>query len=153
MKAAWWIATVGGIGRVPIAPGTAGSAAGLALAWLLYSAWGAWAVMMVILPLTALGVAASSALTAGGGDKDPSIIVIDEVCGMLVAVAGLSFTGLTALGAFVLFRLFDIVKPFPLSWIERRLPGGWGVMGDDLAAGLAANLCVRAVSVWWGDGS
>ena len=147
------MATVGGIGRLPYMPGTAGSAAGLALAWFLYSLWGPVAVAAAIVPLAALGIAASSTLAANLSQRDPSVIVIDEVCGMLVAVAGLSLTGLTALGAFLLFRLFDIAKPFPISWIERRLPGGWGVMGDDLAAGLAANLCLRAASGWLGGGS
>ncbi len=142
---AWWVGTVGGLGKVPVMPGTAASAAGLALAGLLYYMAGPWAVVAAIVVLTALGIAASSTLAANLSQRDPSIIVIDEVCGMLVAVAGLSMTGLSAVAAFLFFRLFDIVKPFPISWIERRAPGGWGIVGDDLAAGLAANLCVRAL--------
>jgi phosphatidylglycerophosphatase A len=150
---AWWVATVGGLGRAPLAPGTVGSLAGLALVWSLQRVGGDWgvaiaAVAAVVLILPA--VAASSALTAGRCERDPQIIVIDEVCGMLVAVAGLSLTATTAGLGFLFFRLFDIVKPFPISWIERRLPGGWGIVGDDLAAGVAANLCTRAVLAWFG---
>jgi phosphatidylglycerophosphatase A len=150
---AWWIATVGGIGRVPRIPGTVGSLAGLALVWSLQRAAGDWGVTVAaaaVVPVTLLAVAASSALAAGRRERDPQIIVIDEVCGMLVAVAGLSLTATTAGLGFLFFRLFDIVKPFPISWIERRAPGGWGIVGDDLAAGVAANLCTRAVLAWFG---
>jgi len=144
------VATVGGVGSVPRIPGTVGSLAGLALAGSLHYMAGPWAAAAALLPLTLLAVAASATLAAGRGERDPQIVVIDEVCGMLVAVAGLSLTATTAGLGFLFFRLFDIVKPFPISWIERRLPGGWGIVGDDLAAGVAANLCTRAVLVWFG---
>jgi phosphatidylglycerophosphatase A len=95
------------------------------------------------------GVAAAGGVAASLKQADPSVVVIDEVCGMLIALIGLSLTPLTVLVAFLLFRLFDIVKPYPISWAERRVPGGWGIMVDDLLAGLAAQICVRLLLVWW----
>jgi phosphatidylglycerophosphatase A len=151
---AWWVATVGGLGTVPVAPGTVGSVAGLFLAWLmnrilpsLGAVAGSAVTIVVLVGVTIVGVVAASAVAAGGGERDPSMIVIDEVCGMLVTVTALPFTALTVGSGFLFFRLFDIMKPFPISWIERRWPGGWGIMGDDLAAGVAANLSVRLLLV------
>jgi phosphatidylglycerophosphatase A len=141
------------VGCVPRLPGTVGSLAGLALAGLIYYIAGPWGVAAAIVPVTLLAVAASGALAAGRRERDPQVVVVDEVCGMLAAVAGLSLTAATAGLGLLFFRFFDIMKPFPISWIERRAPGGWGIVGDDLAAGLAANLCTRLVlegaGRWW----
>ena len=78
------------------------------------------------------------------GTKDPGAIVIDEVVGMLVACLGLSLTPASAVILFILFRLFDILKPFPVGWLDRRLSGGVGIVADDVAAGILANLVYRA---------
>lgn len=78
------------------------------------------------------------------GRKDPGAIVIDEIAGMLIACAGIPLTAWTAVILFGLFRLFDILKPFPVGWLDRRLSGGVGIVADDLAAGLMANLVYRA---------
>jgi phosphatidylglycerophosphatase A len=146
---AWWVATVCGIGYVPFAPGTAGSAAGLAAVWGLERWVGPWGVAVALMIGIPAGVAAAGGVAASLKQADPSVVVIDEVCGMLIALIGLSLTPLTVLVAFLLFRLFDIVKPYPISWAERRVPGGWGIMVDDLLAGLAAQICVRLLLVWW----
>ena len=145
----WWIATVCGIGLIPIAPGTAGSAAGLAAAWGLEWGTGPWGTVAAIIICVPLGVAAASQVAATLKQLDPSVVVIDELCGMLIALAGLPVTAQTAPAGFLLFRGFDIVKPFPISWVERRWPGGWGIMADDLLAGVAANLCLRLLLAWW----
>lgn len=139
---AWWVATAGGVGTLPWAPGTAGSAVGLAVG-VLAAKWLSppWHLMLVA-ALFALGVSASRAVEQTAGRKDPSCVVIDEVVGMMLALFLLPFRAGPYLGAFLCFRGFDIFKPFPIRRMERR-PGGWGIMLDDLVAGLYANLLVR----------
>jgi len=146
---AWWVATVGGVGLTPLMPGTAGSAVGLLAAWGLETAAGLWGLVAAVIICTPLGIAASAGVAAQLKQSDPSVVVIDEVCGMLMTLAGLPLTALTASAGFLFFRGFDIFKPFPIGWLERRWPGGWGIMADDLAAGLAANLCLRVLLIWW----
>lgn len=145
----WWVATVCGVGHLPTLPGTAGSAVGLLAAWGLEVLAGPWSLAAALIICIPLGVAAGSQLSEGLKRSDPSVVVIDEVCGMLVTLIALPLTPLTALAGFLFFRLFDIVKPFPISWMQRHWHGGWGIMADDLAAGLAANLCLRGLLVWW----
>lgn len=130
-------------------PGTAGSAAGLAAAWGLERWIGPWGTMAAVIICLPLGVVAASRVAAAVRQADPSAVVIDEVCGMMVALAGVTVTPLTAAAGFLFFRAFDIVKPFPISWAERQWSGGWGIMADDVLAGLAAQCCVRLLQVWW----
>lgn len=139
------VATVGGIGLIPVAPGTCGTAAAIPLAWGLHYLGGFWLLGPATVAVTAAGYVATATYLEGRAD-DPSEIVIDEVAGMLVALWPLSI-GLTWLGAsphvwpwpgwvlgFVLFRFLDIVKPPPIGWAD-RIPGPAGVMLDDLLAG------------------
>ena len=77
------------------------------------------------------------------GHKDPGAVVIDEVCGMAVAMWGLPLTPLLLVEGFALFRLFDIIKPFPIRWVERKVKGGLGVVLDDVVAGMFANILLR----------
>ena len=136
------IATVGPCGYAPAAPGTFGSAAGLLLFWLV-QAFGSLAVeLAVLLVVTAIGVAAATRAESLTGRHDPGFIVIDETAGMLLTLAAMPVGLGGALAGFLAFRLFDIVKPFPARWAE-RLPGGWGVMADDLVAGLYAQALLR----------
>ena len=135
-----WIATVGGVGYFPRFPGTAGSAVGLGLSWLLrvdprLQAAGAAAV-------TVLGLWSAGRAEKALGRKDPSEVVIDEVAGMMLALVALPVTWKLYLAGFFLFRFLDILKPFGLRRLE-RLPGGWGIMLDDLAAGLATRLLLQ----------
>ena len=141
-------ATVGPVGFVPIAPGTAGSAAGVALFWAVRSTRSIWLEVAVLLVVTVAGVAAASAAEARYQRRDPGLVVIDEVAGMLVTLLAVpvGFTG--AVVGFFAFRLFDIVKPFPARQAE-RLPGGWGVIVDDLVAGVYAQGLLRLV-LWLG---
>ena len=141
-RAAELIASLGGVGRCPVAPGTAGSAVALGV----YLALPADAVVQgaVIGLVTVLGLWASGAYAAAAQDPDPSRVVIDEVAGMLIACFMVPRSvGLMA-AAFFLFRLLDIGKWFPMKQLE-RLPGGWGIMADDVAAGLLAR---AAIVVW-----
>jgi phosphatidylglycerophosphatase A len=140
------VATAGGVGTVPRAPGTAGSVVGLAAGWAAASALGPLGYAGVTAALFALGVVAAERAERSARCKDPSFVVIDEVVGMLVALFALPLRAGELLAALLCFRLFDIAKPFPLRRLE-ALPGGWGVMLDDLVAGVYANLAVR-IGIW-----
>lgn len=135
-----------GAGRAPVAPGTFGSAAGVVLAGL--AAWGAgrWGVPALALAATAVGIAAAGAVARDLGDDDPGCVVIDEVAGQAVALAFLPLSPGAWLAGFLAFRAFDIIKPPPVRFLE-RLPGGLGIVADDLAAGAYANLAVRLLGV------
>lgn len=141
-RAVLGIATVGPCGHVPVAPGTVGSAAGLMLFWAVRASGSLAVEGLVLLAVTAVGVAAASRAEAAYGRRDPGLVVIDETAGMLVTLAAVPVgPGGAAIG-FLAFRFFDVVKPFPARRAE-RLPGGWGVMADDLVAGLYAQALLR----------
>jgi phosphatidylglycerophosphatase A len=139
---AGWIACGFGAGLSPWAPGTVGSAVAL-LPWLALRmlAWPWYAI--VVAAAFALGVWASHRATAHLRLSDPGAIVWDEFVGQWIALAPLLFFPADArwiLAAFVLFRLFDIAKPWPVSWADRAVRGGLGVMLDDAIAGALAAL-------------
>ena len=136
------IATVGPCGRVPAAPGTAGSAAGLLLFWAVRASGSLAVEGAVLLAVTAIGVAAASRAESVHRRRDPGLIVIDETAGMLLTLVAVPVGLGGAVVGFLAFRLFDIVKPFPARHAE-RMPRGWGVMADDLVAGLYAQALLR----------
>jgi phosphatidylglycerophosphatase A len=136
------IATGLGSGYSPIAPGTAGSAVGLLLFWPLHQLPAAAQVAAVVI-LFFVGVAASARVARGVGIEDPGIVVVDEVLGMWISLLFLPLTPATAIAGFLLFRILDVFKPWPARQFE-SLPGGWGIMSDDLMAGIYANLLLRA---------
>jgi phosphatidylglycerophosphatase A len=123
-----------GCGLVPRAPGTAGTVGALPLYWILRG-WGVGAILIGALLVTAIGIWASDRTARRLGQKDPQIVCIDEVAGVLFtwAAAPTSWAGI--LVGFVLFRIADQLKPWPARTAERRLPGGWGIMLDDVFAG------------------
>ncbi|MGQ0736689.1 MAG: phosphatidylglycerophosphatase A family protein [Acidobacteriota bacterium] len=139
-----FIATAGYAGFVPYAPGTVGSAVGL----VVYAAirWSGRSLVegLAILALLGVGVWAADQVERRLG-KDPAPVVIDEVVGMLVTLAFLDVTPVGALVGFMVFRLFDVIKPFPAARLE-RLHGGAGIMLDDVAAGAYAHLALRALA-------
>ena len=140
------VATWGYAGYFPFAPGTVGSAAAfVAYLGVRWTASPGVELAAVVL-LFAAGVWAAQAAEQHFGRTDPGYIVIDEVVGMLITLLFLPVTWKGALAGFLLFRLFDIVKPFPAARCE-RLYGGWGVMMDDLVAGIYGNVTLR-VLVW-----
>ena len=142
-RLAVFIATVGYCGYFPFAPGTVGSAAGLAFYTLVWWAGSPVFEAGLIVALFATGVWAGTTAERYFGGVDPGPIVLDEVVGMLITLAfipGLGWSG--ALVGFVLFRIFDVIKPFPAARFE-RLHGGLGVMADDAMAAVYANLTLR----------
>jgi len=141
-------ATVGGVGYIPIAPGTFGSAVGLLVWWLLPPAAAAQGAAIVV--LFALGCWAGNIAEHHFGRTDPGHVVIDEVVGVLITLFLNPVTWKGAIAAFVAFRVMDIIKPFPANRLE-SLHGGLGVMADDAMAAVYANLALRAVIVASGN--
>jgi len=140
MTVAGRIATLGGLGRfVPYAPGTVASLLTLLLAWALVAIQGPLLVLGVAIAVTAVGFWGAELYARQQGARDPSECVIDEVAGQLLACAFVPRTLAFYALAFLLFRLFDIVKPWPIGAAE-RLPGGLGIMADDLIAGFFAGI-------------
>jgi phosphatidylglycerophosphatase A len=142
------IATVFGIGRFPFAPGTAASIVALPFAWVIATAGGSWGrfwLLMAAIFVNALGCWACELYAHDVQKKDPSECVIDEVAGQWLACA-FAPTSLYAYAvAFLLFRVFDILKPWPASAAE-RLPGGIGIMADDVVAGLMAGAVIAVLA-------
>lgn len=142
------IATVGGAGWSPVAPGTVGSAVALGLIWFLPG--GRVGLVAFFVVVTVVGVWAADRAERRLGGKDSGAIVVDEVAGMTLSVMFFPRTPAVLLAGFVLFRIFDVVKP-PPAGASQDLPGGVGVMVDDLIAGLyaAAVLALARVTIAW----
>ena len=149
---AGWLASGFGSGLSPIVPGTAGSAAAL-LPWLALRELGWPLYGLVIAAVFALGVWAANVVVARLRIQDPGVVVIDEFVGqwislwpLLGAAAAYDWRWIGA--GFVLFRVFDILKPWPVSWADRDLHGGLGVMLDDVLAGVYAALVLALARHW-----
>jgi phosphatidylglycerophosphatase A len=126
------VASAGGAGFAPVGPGTAGSFVAALALWLIpFTVPMLFAALVVT---TAAGVWAGARTERMLGQKDPGMVVIDEVAGMMLSVLLVPRTPAVLAVAFVLFRIFDVWKPFP-AYQSQALPGGWGVMADDLIAG------------------
>lgn len=136
------IATFFGVGKVPKAPGTFGTIAALPLAFLLNWA-GPFYVMGFVLLFTPLAIWASDRHCQNLKAEDPQEIVIDEVLGFVITMTWLPMTWQAYLLGFFLFRVLDITKPLLIGYLDRRATGGFGVMADDIAAGIIANLILQ----------
>lgn len=145
-RLAVFVATVGYCGYFPFAPGTVGSAAGLVV--YLFVWWTGSPIVEVglIVALFAVGVWAGTTAERYFGGVDPGPIVLDEVVGMLITLAFIPVGISGALAGFFLFRVFDVIKPYPAGRFE-ALHGGLGVMADDAMAAVYANLCLR-LAMW-----
>jgi phosphatidylglycerophosphatase A len=135
------VATVFGIGRLKPGPGTWGSLATVIL-WALVSSQlpapdRVWATVVAALLVTAIGIPAATLVARGTGIKDPQFVVVDEVAGQLVALIAVPLVWKSFLAGLILFRIFDVWKPFPINRLE-RLPEGTGIVVDDLGAGIYA---------------
>jgi phosphatidylglycerophosphatase A len=129
-------------GYVPIAPGTLGTLVAVPLGYLL-SLLGPLEGVLFIAAFAALAVWVSGEGEKVFQSKDPGLIVIDEMAGLLVTLFLISWSWKNVVTGFFLFRLMDIVKPFPIRRLESKWPGGWGVVGDDVLAGVYANVILR----------
>ena len=146
MRLGLFIATCGYLGYVPVAPGTFGSAAGLVVfAAVRWSGSPALELAVIIL-LFAVGVWSANAAERHFGGVDPAPVILDEVVGMLITLAFLPVNITGAIVGFLLFRLFDVVKPWPANRVE-ALHGGLGVKADDAKAGVYGNVAMRVLVV------
>lgn len=134
-----FIATGAYSGYLPKAPGTWGSAAGVIL-WLALCRLPLTTYLAVVAGLFLLGTAAAGAAEKIVDRGDPGLVVIDEIVGQLIALTAVPLKPVPIFTAFVLFRVFDILKPFPVGWFDRHIHGGLGIMMDDVIAGLYALL-------------
>ena len=142
------LATWFGAGLLPKAPGTWGSLAALPFAWFIHNGFGMLGLTVAAVGLFFVGLWAASVYVHRAGETDPGAVVIDEVAGQwLVLVVVPPDLFLYAAG-FVFFRIADIFKPWPASWIDRAVKGGLGVMLDDTAAALYAGVALYAISRW-----
>jgi phosphatidylglycerophosphatase A len=138
------IATSGYLGFAPAAPGTVGSAAGVVLFYLVRAAAAPWLEAAVIAVLFAAGVWAASSAEQQLGRTDPGPVVIDEVVGMLITLVWLPVTPLGAFVGFLIFRVLDVVKPWPSRQFE-SLHGGLGIMADDAMAAVYGRLLMQGL--------
>jgi phosphatidylglycerophosphatase A len=141
-KTALFLATGCFVGKIPIAPGTLGSLAGLPLCYALSLAPLPVAFTLIAV-LTAMAIHVAGAAEKALGQKDPGCIVIDEIAGMAVTLFGLPFSPVIVITGFFLFRVLDVLKPPPVSTMEKRFAGGAGIVLDDIVAGCMANLLLR----------
>jgi phosphatidylglycerophosphatase A len=139
------VATVGGIGYAPVAPGTFGSAAGLLVWWLLPASTGIQAAAIAVIFVA--GSWGGNVAERHFGRTDPGQVVIDEVMGMLITLFLNPVGWIGAFVGFLLFRVFDVIKPYPANRLE-QLHGGIGIMADDGMAAIYANLVLRAALYW-----
>ncbi|MFO7707794.1 MAG: phosphatidylglycerophosphatase A [Desulfobacterales bacterium] len=145
-KTALCLATGLFVGRAPFAPGTFGSLLALPLcAGLAYAGLGPGAIGLAAFLAAAVWAAGRAEVLLGR--KDAPAIVVDEIAGMLIALAGLPFTVFNAAAGFAVFRVMDILKPFPAGRIDSRMRGGVGIVLDDVVAGVYANLILRLAAL------
>jgi phosphatidylglycerophosphatase A len=160
---AWTIATFFGAGFWNPGPGTAGSLAAAAIWWLAFRlsitshkveavmdpAQIPWITGIAALALLIVGIPAASVVARETGRKDPQRVVADEAVGQWIALIGAPTNAKYAFIGFILFRAFDIWKPPPVRQLE-QLPAGWGIMLDDVGAGIYALICLQAIHHWLG---
>jgi len=130
------------VGKIPMAPGTFGSIWGLVLSYFLAQTTLPAAIgLIVVFIFCAIWIAhAAEQLLA---QQDPGCVVIDEIAGMAVTLVGLPLNLISAISGFVIFRALDIIKPFPIRTLERKITGGTGIVIDDVMAGIIANILLR----------
>jgi phosphatidylglycerophosphatase A len=139
-----FFATGFGSGFVPVMPGTAGTAAGVVLFFILSPlSLSLYLLTTVAFIFISIWNAHQAALYLQV--KDPPQIVIDEIAGYLVTMASFPFTWPYVAAGFIIFRVFDIIKPYPAGWIDRKVAGGYGIVLDDVAAGIYANVVLQII--------
>jgi phosphatidylglycerophosphatase A len=143
-----FFATGFGSGYAPVAPGTAGSVVGMALVWIVWRPlWmrSPWLCLLIFGIAFVIACAIADRAEQIFDNHDDSRIVLDEVLGMAATMFGNPITFLWLMLGFLLFRVADVIKPWPASMIDRRMRNGWGVMLDDLAAAIYANIVLHVI--------
>ncbi len=147
LKISEWIATCFKVGYLPLAPGTWGSAFAILLWWVLLKDLNAYVFGVIIIIFLLIGIVVSNIIIDQSGNHDPSYIIIDELVGQWLALLFLPEGFFNIAIAFILFRFFDIIKPWPIRLIE-KLPKGLGVMSDDLTAGLITLVLIQVINIY-----
>lgn len=145
-KIVLFLATGGYLGHVPIAPGTFGSLPGLLICLGMSRISLDYAVLLTLV-LTGVAIVIAQQAKELIGGKDPSSIVIDEITGMTVTLLGIPLTPFSLILGFLVFRALDILKPFPIRHLDQNVPGGAGIVLDDVMAGVYGNLLIR-IFLW-----
>ncbi len=143
-----WIASWFGAGFINPAPGTWGSLAALPFGVAIFALGGAQALTVAAIMITLIGLWAAHHFDKDMDGHDSKMIVIDEVAGQWIALIPAALNPLLILVAFIMFRFFDILKPWPIGFIDKKINGAAGVMFDDVVAGLFAAICVIAAGVY-----
>ena len=137
-------ATGAGSGYVPVAPGTAGTAAAV-IPFFLLSSFPLSLYLLTTVSFIFISIWCAHRAAILLQMKDPPPVVIDEIAGYLVTMASFPFTWPYVAAGFIMFRVFDIIKPYPAGWIDRKVDGGYGIVLDDVAAGIYANVVLQII--------
>lgn len=124
------------LGKAKYASGTFGTLGALPFAWFILQYFGMTGLIIASIVVSILGIFISDNISKNMGIKDPGVIVIDEVAGVFISLIPAMLTPMSFIIGFALFRLFDISKPWPVSWADKKVEGGLGVMLDDIIAGI-----------------
>jgi len=141
------LVTVGGLGYMKKAPGTIGTLGAIPMTVLMILFFNEISYLIVTLIFVLISIFIVDKYEKMSEEHDQKKIVIDEVVGYMVAMASLPLTGVSLILSFILFRFFDILKPFPIGYIDKNMKGGLGVVVDDVAAGLVTNLIMQFILV------
>lgn len=147
LKISEWIATCFKVGYLPFAPGTWGSVFAILLWWVLLKDLNTYIFGAIIIIFLLIGIVVSNIIIDQSGDHDPSYIIIDELVGQWLALFLIPDGFFNIAISFILFRFFDIIKPWPIRLIE-KLPKGLGVMSDDLTAGLITLVLIQVINIY-----
>ena len=147
MKISEWIATCFKVGYLPLAPGTWGSVFAILLWWAFLKNVNIYIFVILIIFSFLIGIVASNIVIDQRGDADPSYIIIDELVGQWLALLFIPQEYFYIVISFISFRFFDIIKPWPISLIE-KLPKGLGVMSDDFIAGLITLVLIQIMHIY-----
>jgi phosphatidylglycerophosphatase A len=139
-----YIATAGPFGYCPVASGSAGTMAAVPMAYVFCVLSWKWQLATLV-ALYFLFVHAASVAEEHFKEKDPGEVVCDEVIGYLVTMFALPHDAPHLALGYIFFRAFDVIKPGPIGWLDRRLPKGWGIVSDDVAAGILSQILLRIV--------
>ena len=147
LKISEWIATCFKVGYLPFAPGTWGSVFAILLWWVLLKDLNTYIFGAIIIIFLLIGIVVSNIIIDQSGDHDPSHIIIDELVGQWLALFLIPDGFFNIAISFILFRFFDIIKPWPIRLIE-KFPKGLGVMSDDLTAGLITLVLIQIINIY-----
>jgi phosphatidylglycerophosphatase A len=136
------------VGKFPFAPGTFGSLLAIPICFILSKTESYFSIIFIsVFILLSIFLAGKTEKIIG--EKDPGIVVIDEIAGMILTLLFIPFNFITIITGFILFRIFDILKPFPIGYIDKNLKGGAGIVLDDVVAGIFANIALRLILIFF----